>query len=404
MAEPTDTHPESNNSSSPATVSKVASPPFDKPNANLILRSSESIDFRVRRGIMEEVSSVFEDMLSIPQPPSQDKNKDVDYDGDVPIVQLTEHSSTILLVLKLCYPGPGPSSPISKDSVAAVYEATRKYMMDWPMKTTEDQLMEWAQTEPYRVYAIALKLQFVDLIRHAAKHSLRYPLLGPYCEELEQITAGSLHRLLKYRQAHVDAMMQLMNSLFLYHQGDDRYTTNIANRPWGPKWAWFGCRADAAGVCDVLGPNAPKGENSTLYRLRCTVWFSGYFNALVQALTHIPAEVRAKQVDIASVCQAALRCGHCKERAKPDLESFRTAIVTNLTAAYTSVSFPLSEQIWTLTMRLRMHYVDRAGDQMRRLSQESVTGDGHPALTTLVPEAAKTSPDVDHRRYALERT
>ncbi|KAJ3483669.1 hypothetical protein NLI96_g6160 [Meripilus lineatus] len=306
MAESTDAQqPGCDKGSSPTISPKVAPPPFDKLNANLILRSSDWVDFRVRRGIMEEVSTMFEDMLSIPQPQGQDNSKDVGYDGDVPIVQLTEHSSVLLPVLQLCYPGLGSLS-VPKDSIVAVYEASRKYMMDWPMKRTLDQLMEWAQTEPYRVYAIAAKFQSIDLLRFAAKQTLRFPNSIPYCEEWEDITAGTLHRLIKYRQAHVDAMMRQMRSLFIPRHFDDKYMVTFANRLWGTQWVWFGCKSNLFG-----------------------------------RLTNTPAESTIAQLDIEPILQTALRCGHCKDRAKGDLESFRTALEAHLASVYASIELEI---------------------------------------------------------------
>lgn len=280
---------------------------------------------------------MFEDMLSIPQPQGQDNSKDVGYDGDVPIVQLTEHSSVLLPVLQLCYPGLGSLS-VPKDSIVAVYEASRKYMMDWPMKRTLDQLMEWAQTEPYRVYAIAAKFQSIDLLRFAAKQTLRFPNSIPYCEEWEDITAGTLHRLIKYRQAHVDAMMRQMRSLFIPRHFDDKYMVTFANRLWGTQWVWFGCKSNLFGVCNVVGPN----DAQVLHRHRTTMWFCNYFETLMQRLTNTPAESTIAQLDIEPILQTALRCGHCKDRAKGDLESFRTALEAHLASVYASVSLGLS--------------------------------------------------------------
>ena len=45
--------------------------PFNKPTADVILRSSDDVDFRVHKVILAEASPVFEGMFSIPQPPAE---------------------------------------------------------------------------------------------------------------------------------------------------------------------------------------------------------------------------------------------------------------------------------------------------------------------------------------------
>ncbi|KAI0732150.1 hypothetical protein C8Q72DRAFT_753347, partial [Fomitopsis betulina] len=64
--------------------------PFNRSSADVILRSSDLVDFRVRKGILAEASSVFDDMFGIPQPentPSQGDTRE-----GLPVVRLEENS------------------------------------------------------------------------------------------------------------------------------------------------------------------------------------------------------------------------------------------------------------------------------------------------------------------------
>jgi hypothetical protein len=74
--------------------------PFDVPDANLIIRSSDFVDFRVHKPVLAMVSSVFKDLLSLPQP------SDSESDDDLPVVQLPEDSELLHSLFSIIYPVP----------------------------------------------------------------------------------------------------------------------------------------------------------------------------------------------------------------------------------------------------------------------------------------------------------
>ena len=105
-------------------------PPFDNPAADIILRSSDGVNFHVHSIILAEASPVFADMLSIPQPAntmSRIKSKGVS-EGK-PIVNLSEESQTLDRLLRLCYPVRDPVLDTLSD-VYPVLSAAMKYEMD----------------------------------------------------------------------------------------------------------------------------------------------------------------------------------------------------------------------------------------------------------------------------------
>ena len=55
------------NSSSTDHPLRTASPPFDKQSADVILRTSDTVEFYVRKAILEEASMVFADIFSMHQ-------------------------------------------------------------------------------------------------------------------------------------------------------------------------------------------------------------------------------------------------------------------------------------------------------------------------------------------------
>lgn len=75
---------------------------FDDPLADVILRSCDSVDFRVRKSILSEVSGFSRDMFSLPQLPdyvSFSVSDDASMDG-LPVVPVSEDKEALYLFLR----------------------------------------------------------------------------------------------------------------------------------------------------------------------------------------------------------------------------------------------------------------------------------------------------------------
>jgi BTB/POZ domain len=83
-----------------AQISLATSPlePFDVPDANLILRSSDLIDFRVHKSVLGMTSPFFKDLLSLSQPSDSET-----VDG-VAVVRLSESSELLNSLVTILYP------------------------------------------------------------------------------------------------------------------------------------------------------------------------------------------------------------------------------------------------------------------------------------------------------------
>jgi hypothetical protein len=73
---------------------------FDIPDANLIIRSSDFVDFRIHKSVLALASPFFKDLLSLPQPPDSES-----VDG-IPMVQLSEGSELLNTLVSMLYPVP----------------------------------------------------------------------------------------------------------------------------------------------------------------------------------------------------------------------------------------------------------------------------------------------------------
>lgn len=154
-------------------MTSPAKAPFHGPKADVILRTSDSVDFYSHKILLSLASTFFDQMFSIPQPvpqttpvPDPDVTVSAD-DTPVPVIPMTEDSQTLDYLLPLCYPVPDPTS---KDLVivAKVLEAALKYEFEEATVLMSASLKTSAVIEPLKVYAIACRLGLEGDARIAA--------------------------------------------------------------------------------------------------------------------------------------------------------------------------------------------------------------------------------------------
>jgi hypothetical protein len=99
-----------------AQINLTTSPPetFDISDANLIIRSSDLVDFRVHKSVLAMASPFFKDLLSLPQP------SDGEIVDGLPVVQLPEGSELLNSLISILYPI-GVVIPNSYEKVLPVY-------------------------------------------------------------------------------------------------------------------------------------------------------------------------------------------------------------------------------------------------------------------------------------------
>lgn len=82
------------------TISPSSTSGFEVPDANIIIRSSDLVDFRIHKSVLAMTSPFFEDLLSLPQP-SDSENLD-----GLPVIQLSEDSELLSCLVSILYPVP----------------------------------------------------------------------------------------------------------------------------------------------------------------------------------------------------------------------------------------------------------------------------------------------------------
>ena len=172
--------------SQPTTVLDLG---FDTGDADLILKSSDDIEFPVHKLIIFLASA------------NHLCNVLVESDADtLPVIHLSENSATLRTLVLMCY----PVADVDFEDPSVVYEvlkAAMKYEMKKIIQTLRVKLAHDVERDPLRIYFTSIAL---GLKEEAIKASKIFARLcdysaNAYVREMEVVPVIAYHRLLKYR-------------------------------------------------------------------------------------------------------------------------------------------------------------------------------------------------------------
>jgi hypothetical protein len=144
------------------------------PNADVILQSSDLVDFRVHKSVLATSSPVFNDMFTLPQPPNGTAP-----DG-LPVVHVPEGAVVLNSLISMLYPVT-PEMPDSSDDSLALLAVAAKYDMDTIRSSiraeiSHKKLFSSTPAGPFRVYATAYRKKLIPETAIAARLTLCHPL------------------------------------------------------------------------------------------------------------------------------------------------------------------------------------------------------------------------------------
>lgn len=186
--------------------------PFENPHADILLLSSDGAEYRMSKAALILASPFFENMLSLPQPADAPPG-DEHHDG-LPVVHLTDSSDVLGTLLHFCLPR-APPELHDLGAVVRVLEGAKKYQMEWAHTPACDALRRLAEREPIRAYAVACRYGLKREAEHAALFALRMTvsaIVGEAAQELQSISGEDYRRLLKYRIACQEAVVNHLAS------------------------------------------------------------------------------------------------------------------------------------------------------------------------------------------------
>ncbi|EKM54654.1 uncharacterized protein PHACADRAFT_258646 [Phanerochaete carnosa HHB-10118-sp] len=205
-----------------ATPERITHQYFSDKDADVIIRSSDAVEFKMYKVILSKASPFFKDMFSLPQSPSVVDDRPSEFLDGVPVVDFSENNRTLDHLFRFLYPCPNPNLK-SLDDVHAVLEAANKYQLEDVVLYARRTWNELASLEPLRAFAIACGRRWEEEARSAALLSLKepvWPLQPPMAPEFKTISGDTVVRLMWYQRRCGEAAMQAalnperMNRLF----------------------------------------------------------------------------------------------------------------------------------------------------------------------------------------------
>jgi hypothetical protein len=225
------------------------------PDADVILRSSDLVNFRVQRSILKTCSPFFDDLFSLPQPPGHEA-----IDG-LPVVHLSEDAEVLNSLIALLYPVP-PELPASVDKILTLLSACQKYDMTAVQSSIREQVRRRGLLSPtgadsFRLFATACRKRLIPEMKAAARLTFGYPMTFEYLgEALKSFEGWALSDLAGFRR-HCRPGITLCFKAF-------------ANSRNEPSKVWVGC--PTIWRSEPGSPN--KGENGNL-----PIWLNEIFAA-----------------------------------------------------------------------------------------------------------------------------
>jgi hypothetical protein len=300
----------SDNGQEPVVVD--AAPPFDAtsaPQADVIIRSSDNVDFRVLAAFLAHSSPIFRSMFTLPR----GHGKDVDDTKDgLPTVSLPENGKVLYRLLHLGYPicataASHAAKMHTLPDVRAVLDAALKYEMDDVVTLVRKELIapQFLEKEPLCVFALSIHYRFENEAKVAATMTRGTRLRLSYGPELETITGGDLIRLQEYHASGADAASKVATDL--------RWITSS-------DWIWFECdecKAQRGARMKII--YISEGRRLRVY----SGWWLEFMELARKALRKAPmgSTVLEREL-IKEALVNAISCSGCGPRAITELHDF----------------------------------------------------------------------------------
>ncbi|KAJ3544091.1 hypothetical protein NM688_g5780 [Phlebia brevispora] len=343
-----------------------ASAPFDDPDADLVLRTSDNTTFHIHSLFMRKASPVFRDMISVPQP-SIAGAEAAEYVDGKPLVRVTEDKKTMDAFLHCCYPVARPVIDISQ--LAAVYAAGDKYDVDAVKNHVLSELSRYTLQPRHSLgaYVLACHFGLPDEVKRAARQTLDVPkedILFSSILELRLIPASSLTHLLRYRERCLYALSRLFtvpSHILEDHDGDGRI----------PLWERY-CEAGPDCSCDVSygemdggdphSDDEDSGYDEDAFNINDDArfskywvkrWCARYMNTMAGSLREdrlkVPIRDALKDRDaLAQALTAASQCASCGQKCVKEFLLLLKEIDDNVEDTISWVRFiaESSKYIW----------------------------------------------------------
>jgi BTB/POZ domain len=276
-------------------------PPFDDPDADVIFRSSDLVDFHVYKVILSKASPWFKDTFAS-QPRGNDKAR--------PILNLREPSGTWKTLLTVIYRVTSDET-LSLDDHLSVIAAAKEYNLVTASLHLQDfEKSASMQENPVMAFCAAYTLQLGEAARIAAKASLQHRFnLDDIGHVLQQTTGPALSRLWQFHRACSTAALAAI--------ADDHFSWFApAKKGW-----WEIVQPDRVTYCKcdkrTLG-FGPQARDRRAWHNSSTIWhahvsWGNYINRARDALREHPCSKAVTHLDILKPSYEEPMCDTCQQ-------------------------------------------------------------------------------------------
>lgn len=314
----------------PPTTSSL----FNNPDADVILRSVDGVDFYIDLAVLAMASPVFKDMSTLPLPASKiakDRRS---------VITMHESSTTLELLLQLVHPAMYPHlQDVTLDIFRDVLVAADKYEMAKVVPALEATLDNTRffkeHASAFRVFALASRFGMRTLARAAARTLLTFPPpsdLPAALPELETVPAAAYHRLLKYRAACFAVLFPPIDGVADYRSWVQVWWSTVRRSSgwnigcfWNPTWT----------SCSSCSSSEPPGSILTSWFIDHVERMKVAYYKNVTAQTLLSMELLAPTIQ--SLMWSGPQCS-CKTIAPLELSSLTRALATEVEKQLATVS------------------------------------------------------------------
>ncbi|KAK0203651.1 hypothetical protein DFS33DRAFT_818871 [Desarmillaria ectypa] len=311
----------------------IASAPFDVvEDADVILRSSDNVEFFVLKAFLSFASSFFKHMFS-------DGNPDEIKNG-LPVAPVVETAKIIRILLLFCYPGEPPLLE-NVHEVRELYDVISKYCMDSVGKRMQNSLLKspLILQEPVRLFAISVHYGWREVCETAAKNTLFHPASDhPSIKELGLITGLDYRRLLDYHTrcgAAAEAIVRRTSS-----SSSSRHNMYWRGIP-EPSSSWW-C---AGSPCCSDARSSGCWVSVALWKeYHVHLWLMRYFEDVAEKLKERPRGKTVMDDDIVNRLLNSISCASCK-----------ATMITEMHILTDRLSFEVEKVISQVPLELDLH-------------------------------------------------
>lgn len=186
---------------------------FNWPDGDIILRVThgpDRRDFQVHKLLLSLTSPFFRDMFTLPQnsPPTSTAS----------VIDMTDPLRAMEVILRLIYHAVDLPAINDLTLLWEVLTVAEKYDFAIVRSRFRQSLVEFANSDPLRVYAIAYRLGYEDEMKIASSRStsIHFPGLTKLPEEFGSIPTNEYHRLILLHQRYrkrVEAIVLAVNTV-----------------------------------------------------------------------------------------------------------------------------------------------------------------------------------------------